>query len=529
MKFAFRYGILPVLHTWGFRDESNPFREIVTSRKVSVTPSGPGLRALCYLCPNKCTGLDRGELKLSDVMKISTGKKVRGIIALGFFVAVFGFWWGVFPEILAFHEQMQLFLWTPDYFCSRLAEPGGLARYIGEFVVQFYNSITFGALLLAGLFLLMQQMTCQLLQKEGAPVILGNTLSLIPPILLLAVMCNENIPLAFLIAILMAEATMLFLPRGRKQSMVYLVVMIPCGYWLMGPAVFMLVIAAGLQWFSNWKSPLQASLASVVMVLFFMVCVEIISRWTPYPLLQLFRGIDYDRLPREWLIGETVFMVFLAILPFAVYRLRSTFSHVQGTKRERVFSFVILVAAIGGVVFAWAGKSDEEMTYNLLLRRQDWTGIVTRADHTSPVSPVCRCVVALASWKMQRISASELQYTLNETHGILTDQLASTMMTDVYFMVGMVNVAQKFAFESMELIPDHNLSGRLLKRLAETNLVCRQYRVARKYLTILQGALFYRQWATGTLWLLDHKALIDRHPVYGALRKCLPRRDIVFL
>ncbi|KAA6305365.1 hypothetical protein EZS27_042983, partial [termite gut metagenome] len=42
----------------------------------------------------------------------------------------------------------------------------------------------------------------------------------------------------------------------------------------------------------------------------------------------------------------------------------------------------------------------------------------------------------------------------------------------------MINTAQSFAFEAMEVIPDYQKSVRCIKRLAETNLINSQYEVA---------------------------------------------------
>ena len=46
-------------------------------------------------------------------------------------------------------------MFDSDYFWSRMAEPGGFARYLAEFLVQFYNSVTMGAAILAVLFMLL--------------------------------------------------------------------------------------------------------------------------------------------------------------------------------------------------------------------------------------------------------------------------------------------------------------------------------------------------------------------------------------
>ena len=69
-------------------------------------------------------------------------------------VAAFLFWWLRYPFALSYQEQFQLFLFDGDYFWSRVSEPGGLARYVSEFLVQFYNNVMFGAVIIALLYML---------------------------------------------------------------------------------------------------------------------------------------------------------------------------------------------------------------------------------------------------------------------------------------------------------------------------------------------------------------------------------------
>ena len=81
------------------------------------------------------------------------------LLTLVFGISVFLFWWRRYPFALSYQEQFQLFMFDDDYFCSRMAEPGGLARYVAEFLVQFYNGVIFGALIIAVLLMLLQRLT----------------------------------------------------------------------------------------------------------------------------------------------------------------------------------------------------------------------------------------------------------------------------------------------------------------------------------------------------------------------------------
>ena len=83
------------------------------------------------------------------LMKKFLSKHSQLLLTLVFGICVFIFWRMRYPFALTFQEQLQLFLFDDDYFLERIAEPGGLARYVAEFLVQFYNSVTMGAVIRA--------------------------------------------------------------------------------------------------------------------------------------------------------------------------------------------------------------------------------------------------------------------------------------------------------------------------------------------------------------------------------------------
>lgn len=91
-----------------------------------------------------------------------------GTIALSVLISIgaFLFWYIAYPHAMSYQEQYQLFLWTSDYFVERVSLPGGLADWLGEFIVQFYYVEWLGALLLALLYVALQRLTARLLPPK---------------------------------------------------------------------------------------------------------------------------------------------------------------------------------------------------------------------------------------------------------------------------------------------------------------------------------------------------------------------------
>ena len=93
----------------------------------------------------------------------------------------------------------------------------------------------------------------------------------------------------------------------------------------------------------------------------------------------------------------------------------------------------------------------------------------------------------------------------------------------------MVNTAQRYAFEAQEAIPDFQKSARLYRRLAETNIVNGDVKVARKYLEALKHARFYRRWARETEALLTSGEIFDKRPELARARDFrLKEHDFLF-
>ena len=98
-------------------------------------------------------------------------------------------------------------------------------------------------------------------------------------------------------------------------------------------------------------------------------------------------------------------------------------------------------------------------------------------------------------------------------------------LSDICFDLGMINSAERFAFDAKQMLPDNRKSGRVYRRLAEANIVNGHYAVAEKYLHILKSTLFYGRWATQMLALIGNEERINANTYYGWLRTCRQKEN----
>ena len=448
------------------------------------------------------------------LMKKFLSKHSRLLLTLVFGISVFIFWRMRYPFALTFQEQLQLFLFDNDYFLERIVEPGGLARYVAEFLVQFYNSVTMGAVIIAILMMLLQRLTWRLMRCEE-----HYCLSFLPAILLWYAMGDESVMLTYTVALVMAMACawtlMAAFPKKdnlRHQIIaksIALFILIPIIYWIIGPMVLLVALCV---------MPVSAIWALAVML--------ISAHFVPFPLSRVMIGISYYRFPETMPYILMVIPALIWILSISIRRMP------QQKTWVRYCEALALAALIGCPELGYEAKKYELLEYDYLVRIKDWEGIIAKAEHQTPDLPMSVSATNLALAMTNQLGERAFDFYQRTSEGLLPKferNFATNQLTgEIYFFLGLINTAQRFAFEAMEAIPNYNKSARVIKRLAETNLINGEYEVARKYLQMLEKTIFYRPWAKRTMAMLGDEKQIDSHPLYGTLRQYRLKEDFLF-
>ena len=447
-------------------------------------------------------------------MKRFLSKHADWLLTLFFGLVVFLFWEFRYPFALTFQEQLQLFLFDGDYFCERMAEPGGLARYVGEFLVQFYNATVIGALILAILFMMVQRLTWRLMRCEDYYY-----LSLIPALVLWFAMGDENVMLAYVVALIMAMGCILGLRPLERLNLIGRViialVVLPLLYWLIGPLALLVAVCMVPTWLAG-------------LAVIYVVALVLVSAWLlPYPLVRLAVGIGYYRFP-------VTIPYLLLLIPVLIAMMHYGCRHLPKPKLGVKYALILAITALLFVPqhYGFDAKKYELMEYDYLVRIKDWNGIIAKAEQQTPDKPMSVSATNLALAMTNQLGERAFEFYQRGSQGLLPPferNYATTQLTgEIYFHLGLVNTAQRLAFEAMEAISNYNKSGRALKRLVETNVINGQYKVAEKYIKILEKTIFYRSWAERMRAMLGDEKTINAHPLYGTLRQYRLQEDFLF-
>jgi hypothetical protein len=197
---------------------------------------------------------------------------------------------------------------------------------------------------------------------------------------------------------------------------------------------------------------------------------------------------------------------------------------------SRIVSAVLWVLITAGTVFGlyhFAELDKERLfEYDILVYEGQWEEVLQRAQKDTPGSSIEMVAVNLALWKTGRLETELFHYPQQGPEGLMLpfrrDFVTPLMMSEVYLHLGMVNSAQRNAYDAMEAIPDFQKSARCYKRLAQTNIINGHYRVARGYLEQLSKTLFYRKWAQNAMQYLGND------PLYGRIRRIRYRDEMLF-
>ena len=469
-------------------------------------------------------------------------KSWKPLLSLLFGVAVVIFWSVPYMSGLCFQEQYQMFLFDIGYFLERIMQPGGLADYISEFLVQFYYMPVLGGTIIALLLMSIQAISWGLMKQYGMKAVFpGYLLSFVPSIVLWCAMGDQNLLLSFVVALsgalLMGWIHNRF--HNRLVKVVFELVSTALVYWFLGPVVFLyaaLMIGDTLMKGKQNGHILSSLGYSACLLILTVAWILLTTQSLQYPLYRIFSGLNYYRYPGTvsplplGVMIWTVVVVFFGMVPDG----HAWIKKLQQSKVVMVLAYVLVIVA------SWFGikASFDEMTYDLidydfLVRTEQWDKIIEKAEKKPATTPLGVSCVNLALSQKGQLADRLFEFYQNGGEGLFPtftrDMISPVSTAEIFFRLGMVNDAERYMFEAQEAIPNYRKSARLTRRIIECEIINGNYQVAAKLLRRLQKTLFYSNWANQMMALLGNEKAINRHPIYGKLRKYREKKqDFLF-
>ena len=469
-------------------------------------------------------------------------KSWKPLLSLLFGVAVVIFWSVPYMSGLCFQEQYQMFLFDTNYFLERIVLPGGLADYISEFLVQFYYMPVLGGTIIALLLMSIQAISWGLMKQYGMKAVFpGYLLSFVPSIVLWCAMGDQNLLLSFVVALSGALLIGWIHNRfhNRLVKVVFELVSTALVYWFLGPVVFLyaaLMIGDTLMK-GKQKGHLLSSLGySACLLILTVAWILLTTQSLQYPLYRIFSGLNYYRYPGTvsplplGVMIWTVVVVFFGMVPDG----HAWIKKLQQSKVVMALAYVlVIVASWFGIKASFDAMTYDLIDYDFLVRTEQWDKIIEKAEKKPATTPLSVSCVNLALSQKGQLADRLFEFYQNGGEGLFPtftrDMISPVSTAEIFFRLGMVNDAERYMFEAQEAIPNYRKSARLTRRIIECEIINGNYKVAAKLLRRLQKTIFYSNWANQTMALLGNEKAINRHPIYGKLRKYREKKqDFLF-
>ena len=469
-------------------------------------------------------------------------KSWKPLLSLLFGVAVVIFWSVPYMSGLCFQEQYQMFLFDIGYFLERIVLPGGLADYISEFLVQFYYMPVLGGTIIALLLMSIQAISWGLMKQYGMKAVFpGYLLSFVPSIVLWCAMGDQNLLLSFVVALsgalLMGWIHNRF--HNRLVKVVFELVSTALVYWFLGPVVFLyaaLMIGDTLMKGKQNGHILSSLGYSACLLILTVAWILLTTQSLQYPLYRIFSGLNYYRYPGTvsplplGVMIWTVVVVFFGMVPDG----HAWIKKLQKSKVVMVLAYVlVIVASWFGIKASFDAMTYDLIDYDFLVRTEQWDKIIEKAEKKPATTPLSVSCVNLALSQKGMLADRLFEFYQNGGEGLFPtftrDMISPVSTAEIFFRLGMVNDAERYMFEAQEAIPNYRKSARLTRRIIECEIINGNYQVAAKLLRRLQKTLFYSNWANQMMALLGNEKAINRHPIYGKLRKYREKKqDFLF-
>ena len=419
---------------------------------------------------------------------------------------------------LAFREQQQLFLYEKTFLVQTLCTVGGLSTLSGRFFVQFFWSPTLALVITLGLLGLGAWLLWVSLREKRAQWQLL-PLCLIPFVFLAASLSENAMHFSVLTAWLIALAALYVYTRIRANKVVWGLLLTVIVYLAAGPAALLFALCATIigLWNKEWASAVLLPVALLcglgAWLLGWVPTLEV--AWTP----AFYFDLDAAIPAAHW--------VPWAVLPLTV--LGCCF--IKKMKRIPVLitaSAILLIALFPA--FGMAKKAEDRQPgltyeYEYYTVNEDWDGLIKACLQNDWIPHTAQYLNLALAWKGTLLDQM-FQYDQRGPDGLIKmsdDRGVETSQAHIMFAMGNMAAAQDVAFNT--LYSTEGFCPAMLKINAQVELMRGAYGVADKYLSLLEKAPHYRNWAQEQKHFLYNDEAVEADPLLGNGRRSWPKLE----
>jgi Family of unknown function (DUF6057) len=463
-------------------------------------------------------------MRVMEFQRPSAGR----LLDLAFVAGVLVYAYSGIDTRLIFHWQAPAFYMTTEFAGEFLKYPGGPVDYLYSLIAQAYAFQIWGALIL----------TAQIAAAGALTEVCFGARPLLRffPAVFLLYSLNlyyDHTPLAA--ALLLALAAAIPVVRSTAAPMWMLITLLLAVYYLGGMAlVFFVLAAAGTliarrQYAKGIASLLLAAAVPLIVERLGLLHVPLSARdW--------FIDTDFRRLAIWWSL-----YLFCALASFVCGRLSASEPTANPATGGRpawrhwptVLAPIAVLACLAAVaVFSYRTNARDRRlaAVDYHTSRENWPEVIAASNGliAADFNSLTRYEVNLALHEMNRLGDEMFRFpqTGSALPGLRVEVFLPYMIrvTDLFLRLGRINDAERFGNEALIV---GQSDRRLLRLMAELNMVKGQTGAARKFLTILSDEVGSAVWARRRLRELNDDPQLAADESVQLLRRRMLRADDV--
>lgn len=381
-------------------------------------------------------------------IRVSLRQAVCFGIWFAFFVGLALFYEMAYPSHLLWQEQNQIFLNSADWISSYFNRPAFIGCLVGDWLTQFYCNVAVGAIILASAVTLCVALFA-LCMKQLHFRLSAWVLTILFAALMTACSLASSTRLSFFICVaggLGLGLAELLLPQRRLELIGMAPLLVVLAYFCFGfgvlLTVWLIVMASGKRvFYSGWTR--WCWVRPLVAVAFCLTLPMSCSGVLPYEKVLLYPGLAFPSMPQM--------------------------------------------------------HSEERMAIADAFYERDYAKAKRLAADASSPDDVMAFYYYLSSAMQDSLPECLLKYPISNLGTLTTISDKSplaviNMMNDLYYELGDMTYAERAAMMRNVFSP-RNRNVRMIRRLAEINLVSGDTAAAMKYLRILDRTHAYSDWS----------------------------------
>ncbi|NDV60172.1 DUF6057 family protein [Bacteroides sp. 519] len=399
-------------------------------------------------------------------------------------------------QLIAFQEETQLFRTDQSYLFHYLSIPGGISRYIGNFITQYYQNLFVGSVILTLLLLLMFIIIMKYSKR------LGNVYAVfiypfIAYILLLFWVTDPDVRLGEVLGICFTLLSFwCYTTLSGKHSWLLGMVLSFVVYFIAGGHFLLFLMLLLIHAFAN--KPKASHILCTLLCAFAVPYLAYLFIYT-VTLKEAFFALT----PFESSRDNTIYKILWFYIPLC-FLICSLSTRKKKNNQKIVFWNAVYVLAIIGITFGCMYKKANPaiehiaaMTYHV--EKGNWENVLTLSRKEENKENALKYYYTNIALSEQGLLLEQLlKYPQIGQAGLFVKRtLAADLLYaqgELYYRLGYLSAAEQGTYEAL-VSNRYEYGSKALKRLVEINLLQQNKQEFRKYIGLFKNSPIYTNWA----------------------------------